>query len=243
MRWILMLGCALTVSSLAHAEPFSMTFDAEDLTELDLRNSAGNVTIGVSESGVATVVATESEANNGCVLTMESDGSTLLVEAKPDTEFFPEATCRAVDFDITLPREIALDLQNGTGRIKVTGTSGPIGYQTGSGHVTFDGEITTLNGKSGSGTIEVFGLIGGGAVELGSGKIDLTYRQRPCQGRLDIKLGSGDIDVSLPAGSEVHTNFSTGSGSLTDEIGEVPDAAFAIKAVAGSGNLTIKRLP
>jgi DUF4097 and DUF4098 domain-containing protein YvlB len=240
MRWILALGCALTVSGLARAEVDTMTFDAEGLSELDLRNDMGNVTIGVSDSGEATVASNQAESDDDCFLFIEQTDSTLSVEVMHEPGSRSQESCREVDFDITLPREVALNLKSGSGQVKVSGTKGPITYEAGSGHLSFDAEITALDGKSGSGTIDVIGLTAGGAIRLGSGQITLTYRQPPSPGSLDINLGSGNIAVTMPAGSQVNTTFKTGSGRLTSEIGANPDACFSINAVAGSGNMTIK---
>ena len=222
------------------AETVTKTFDATGIRELDLSNGAGKVNIGVAEDGKATIVANKIVFGKDCDLAMAKTGTTLIVEAKDNSSVFSRSKCE-VDFTITLPRNIALNIKNGSGAIKANGIKGNVAFKTGSGPVELDGEITRLSGKSGSGSVRVVGLTGDGDLDAGSGDISVTYKHRPASGNLGIKNGSGDTTVYLPSETKVGASFRAGSGWLTNELGNTPNAPFTIEEDTGSGSLSIKK--
>jgi len=71
--------------------------------------------------------------------------------------------------------------------------------------------------------------------------VTLAYTEVPAQGWLDVKTGSGDINLYLPEGTPIRTKFKTGSGEVFNELGDSLDAGFRIDATAGSGGLTIRK--
>ena len=204
--------------------------------QLNLRNGSGSINVSTSDSAKMTVRANKVHVGPSCVLAIEKTGSTLVVEAKNKNS----GRCE-VHFNISLPREVSIDLKSGSGSVQVQGTKGPISYRTGSGNVDLDGEINRLEGRSGSGSINVKGLTGGADLQAGSGNISIVYPKKPENGELHLKMGSGNTIVFLPAHTKVKTSFKAGSGQLLNELGDTHDAKFTISVKTGSGNLAIKK--
>lgn len=113
-------------------------------------------------------------------------------------------------------------------------------FKIGSGDISADGSFKKIEGKSGSGDIDVKGLAGGGELKTGSGEINITFASSPIKGVLDIKTGSGDATLFFPKGARVKTSFLAGSGQVSSELGDNPNAPFLVSMKAGSGDLKIK---
>jgi Putative adhesin len=121
------------------------------------------------------------------------------------------------------------DVQTGSGDIKLSRLTGEIHLQTGSGNVralelagpvrggagSGDLEVQTASGDvdlhTGSGNITVRGLQGGLRADAGSGDISAEGSQG---GPWEIRTGSGNVHVRLPANAAFDADISTSSGKL-----------------------------
>lgn len=233
-------------------------FSASGLENLNLKNMSGDVIVTVSEDGKAYVSANKVNFEKNCTLKMNRSGENLIVEVKNEG-WFNNDNCM-VNFDIKVPKAIALNLKNGFGDLNVNGTKGKIDFKLGSGNAVVNAEAEKLDGKSGSGSINISGIIGDSKIKTGSGSIDITgligdadlktgsgdlkitYKLAPLKGALDIKTGSGDATVFFPTSMKVLTNYMSGSGRIYNELGDSSDASFRVFMKAGSGDLKIKKL-
>jgi DUF4097 and DUF4098 domain-containing protein YvlB len=227
---------ALGLSGLANAE--TKEFYLSEISKVEIKNGSGDVNITAASSGKATVTATKKQFGEHCKLTIDKKGKTLFVEVEKTGVFKDDCE---IDFDITAPKTVVLDLDSGSGDLKVNGTSGDLSFNVGSGSVDVDAEVKKLEGKSGSGDVSIRGLTTGGNLKTGSGKINLVYNVAPALGELDIKTGSGRAEIVLPKTAKVRTSFTAGSGELTNEFGDTPESKFRISMKAGSGDLQIKK--
>ena len=145
----------------------------------------------------------------------------------------------AVDFDITVPREVRLEAHTVSGDLVVEATRGPMDAQSVSGDVRLAGIQGPLRLKTVSGDAVLTDYAGQVAANSVSG--DLTFERVRLQGseiitvsgevRIDgeldkarehrMKTISGDIDLRLTGGS-YDIRFSSVSGDLDNEMdGEV----------------------
>lgn len=246
-------------SSLASATVENQVFEGKGLEKLELRNTSGNSRVEASTDGKAYVSATKIDASSSCSVKMNREGHLLVVKVHQGGLFFT-GSCK-VDLVVKVPESLALNVRSGSGDISVQGTKGEIDFRTGSGSAELNVETAKLIGrlgsgaakvsgsigdadvKSGSGDIELSGLRGDARVDTGSGDMRLAFSAVPEKGRLEIRTGSGDATVSLPATTKVLTSFKSGSGKIYNELGDSPDAPFVISAKSGSGDLSIKKLP
>jgi hypothetical protein len=71
----------------------------------------------------------------------------------------------------------------------------------------------------------------------------VSFLRAPSQGRLNIRVGSGDTEVRLPAGTSLSTEFRSGVGSQHSDFAADPRGGrFQLSVLAGSGNLSVKKI-
>jgi hypothetical protein len=70
----------------------------------------------------------------------------------------------------------------------------------------------------------------------------LKYAKAPEWGELNIKAGSGDIEISFPVGSKFAVDYWAASGKFTNEFQTLPDGPFKIVVKTGSDDLKIRKL-
>lgn len=227
---------SLVFTGLAFAE--TREFNLSEISEIEVNNTSGNVNITAVDQGKATVSAEKKKFGEHCEMTIAKKGTTLLVQVKKAKLFGRDCE---VDFNITAPRTVNLDLDSGNGDMNIKGTVGNLDFNVGNGSVEVEAEVKKLDGKSGNGAIFIKGLTTGGSLRTGSGKIALIYDVAPASGDLDIKTGSGDAEIVLPKTAKIRTAFSAGRGNLTNELGDTSDSKFQISMKAGSGSLHIKK--
>ncbi|MEW6058236.1 MAG: DUF4097 family beta strand repeat-containing protein [Bdellovibrionota bacterium] len=237
-KTIIIVGCLFTSIALAATE--NKEFDGSGLEILSIKNPSGDVKIGVSKDGKAYVAAEKIKFGKNCTLKMDKSGRELVVEVSKGGIFNTD-DCK-VNFDVKVPREIALHLKSGSGDLEVNGTKGTVDFKIGSGDAKVTAEVDTLDGMSGSGSVVATGLSGNANVRTGTGDVTLTYGSAPSKGELDIKTGSGDATIFFPSSMKVLTDFKAGSGRVYNELGDSEDARFKVSMKAGSGDLKIKKL-
>jgi hypothetical protein len=221
------------------AVPESKDFDSKGLGVVSVENTTGKVAISSLEGAKATVVATKNSFSDKCTMTVDRSGNKLIIKVEKKSSFSFSAKCD-VDFQINVPKTVDLDLAVGSGNLTVKGIEGELAFKMGSGDISAEGSFKKIDGKSGSGKIAIKGLTGDGEFKTGSGSVDLTYAVSSLKGELDLKTGSGNATVLFPKGTKVKTSFKTGSGEMTNEMGESPEAPFHVSMKAGSGDLKIK---
>lgn len=237
---IILLVLGLTFAAEAFSDNVKKEFTGIGLKELVVENGVGHISIAAAKDGVATVIAKKIDFPGNCKLSIERTGDKLSVGVK-DTGWFNKSVCN-VDFTITVPREIALDVKTGSGNIIIDGTHGALKFKLGSGDISANANVLSFDGKTGSGSINITGVVGNGSLKAGSGNITLTYKDQLKSGKLDVKIGSGDATLYMPTKMKISTNFKAESGSVYNELGDTGDASFNISMRAGSGNLNIKKL-
>jgi hypothetical protein len=220
------------------ANPETREFEASGLTEVKIENTSGRVSLTSSEDQKVSVSATKNKFSDKCKMTIDKVGQEIHV--KVESKGFLSTDECDVDFDIKAPKGLDLDVTNGSGDVSVFGSVGDFEFEMGSGRVTAEGNIKSIDGDSGSGPVNIKGLTGGGEIKTGSGSIDLTFAKSPLAGNLDLDSGSSDATLLFPKDSLVKTKFKSGSGELTNEIGDSPNASFEISMKSGSGSLKVK---
>lgn len=104
----------------------------------------------------------------------------------------------SINLDIRLPRQLALDIDDGSGDIKISDCGASMKLEDGSGDI----RLTNIQGHV--------------AIEDGSGEIVLAK----INGQLQIEDGSGDIDLD-GAGNDVEIDDGSGQINLKGILGSV----------------------
>lgn len=238
MRLLLSLLLALVVTPAFAAE--KKEFDAKDLQALKVDNSSGKIDIIAGNGPKATVDIDKVNFNDSCKLEVARKEATLIVDVRQPSSFFSRKSCD-VNLKITVPKNVTVDISNGSGNLSLKGIEGKTVFKLGSGDVNIDAPLKDFSGKTGSGDVALKNLSGGGDIASGSGNVEARYAKIP-QGELTVRTGSGDVQVMLPKGSKVKTSYFSGAGDLTNEVGDTPGAPFIVNVKSGSGDLKIKKL-
>jgi hypothetical protein len=217
------------------------TFTMNSSPTLILNNLAGSVTIQGSGGNTISVQATRYASFGGNVNDMHvaysQSGNTLNVTAARSGAFnFFNAT--SVDFRISVPSSIALQIMTSAGSISVTGVTGTM----------------TITTNAGSINVTQASLPGSSTLKTNAGSI--TYNgSLGSTGTYDFETSAGSIDVTLPSSSTFHLNASTSVGSISTsgfslsanrstvgatmqgDVGSSPQATLTLKTSAGSISL------
>ncbi|MFF4412668.1 DUF4097 family beta strand repeat-containing protein [Streptosporangium sp. NPDC001559] len=215
----LLTGCGLTnLGSASHHETATHQV-TEKITKLNVRGRSGDVSVteaAGAAGGAVKVVEMTRWNDERPETTRKVQGETLFVSYNCPSSM---DNC-GVDYRIEIPKGTAVDLQTGSGHVRLTSLTGAITAVTGSGDITGTG----LSGK------KVFTKVGSGTAELG-------YTAVPDE--VEMRGGSGDVTVRLPGGPY---NVSTRAGSGDRKVSVPQDPASAHKVVMSTGSGDIKVL-
>ncbi|HEV2248928.1 MAG TPA: DUF4097 family beta strand repeat-containing protein [Candidatus Limnocylindria bacterium] len=261
-----------------YSETIERDFTVDALPRLLVRNVSGDTKIAVGPDGTIHVTARKRVRG-----TSEERAKRLLenVEVRMDQEG-NEVTLKphlyeqdrgwadlfrggrvAVDFEITVPREIRIEAHTVSGDLELAGTRGPLDMQSVSGDVRLDDVQGPLRLKtvSGDGTLtgyagqlvanSVSGDLTFDRVRLHGSEIVTVSGEVRIDGELDkarehrLKTISGDVDLRLTGGS-YDIRFSSMSGDLDSEMeGEVNVTGRRDKHVvigAAESKVTVKTM-
>lgn len=233
-----------------HSETIEADFSVEALPGLHVRNVSGDTDIHVGGEGTIHVTArkrvrgTSGERAKRLLenveVRMEQQGNEVTLrphlyeQDRGWADLFRGGRV-AVDFVITVPRELRLDAQTVSGDLSVAGTRGPIEAQSVSGDVRLsdvqgplrlrtvsgDGIVETYAGQLAANTVS--GDLRFTAVRLHGSEVVTVSGDVQVEGELErardhrVKTISGDVDLRLSGGS-YDVRFSTMSGDLDSDL-------------------------
>lgn len=217
--------------------------------------NVGSGLIHVHTGGDASVVVKETDHAAGFDVSYPSvnynqDGNTITIEEQDNG---PVLGSRSVDFDVTVPAAVDLQLHSGSGTIGIADVKGQIDAETGSGEITANnisgqqatlktgsGEITADNMTeqsvilhTGNGSITAQSLSGEVTADTGSGSITVT--QGTLDGNSVLKTGSGSITYQGSLDANSSDRFETGSGGV--DLSLPASASFSLSTHTGSGGV------
>jgi len=237
---ILFAASLLAVSTAALAEDrFDRTLNVSAQPDLYVSTGSGNITIHEGSGNQIQIVghvhagwSAFGDVGSRIQHILQSppivqEGNTVRVGENVSHEMYENIT---IDYEITAPAAVALNLHSGSGdietdhlgryisatsgsgNVRARGISGPAELQTGSGDIEL-GELAAgdVKARTGSGNVHIHGLNGGLIARSGSGDIDADGH---LNGAATLESGSGNVKLHL--GNDAHFNLeaSTGSGDI-----------------------------
>jgi len=158
---------------------------------------------------------------------IQQSGNTVRIGETTDRELYNNIT---IDYDITAPASVALNLRSGSGDVDVEhlgrfisatsgsgsvhahGVHGPADLHSGSGDIELQEESAgEVKAQTGSGSIHIDGLNGALTARTGSGDIVANGH---LTGAARLSSGSGSVRLNLAPDSHFDLEGSTGSGSI-----------------------------
>jgi Toastrack DUF4097 len=223
---------------LAHEERVeNQSFPAAALTKLELDGTAGTVQITAADTDTVQVRA---EISDGLRRTGESRrvvGDTLQLHSTCPN--IGSEWCR-VDYDITMPRQLAVVVRHGDGQTSISGTTGPVDVQSDNGLLELTDLSGTIDVATDNGRLEGTGLTSSTVTaRTDNGRITLEFAVAPTTVRADTD--NGRIEVVVPAdGATYRVDTSTDNGSRTVSVPPDPASARSITASTDNGSITVR---
>lgn len=230
------------------------TFQIMERARLVITNGAGTVAIRRGEEGIVSVTATKRASGIGIdaermQINYNQYGDMLDISSHMAWSIF-QFGLRTVDFEITVPPSCDVQLQNGSGRVAVQGTSGVIRVHTGGGSIQAHDLQGQIAMKTGGGRIEASNLQGLIDLNTGGSRIEAQDLQGQIslrtggshivlgnvRGQLAAETGGGRIEISQAALSGV-SSLKTGGGAITFD-GSL-DAGGSYKFHTGGGKINL----
>lgn len=160
---------------------------------------------------------------------IQQSGNTVRIGETNDRELYNNIT---IDYDITAPTSVALNLRSGSGDVNVEHLGRFVSATSGSGSVRARGIHGPGDLHSGSGDIELQEEAAGEVkAATGSGSIRIDGLNGP----LTARTGSGDIEAKGHLTGAAR--LSSGSGSV--RLNLAPDAHFNLEGSTGSGSIRV----
>ncbi|AQS40529.1 protein of unknown function (DUF4098) [Shewanella psychrophila] len=227
-------GCIINVNG-ASMEPLEhsqqmLQIDASELNAMVANTGAGSLEIigvdGITDITLEADIYTYEEMEPDLSLTQKGDTAYLIAEFGPR---FGSGNSPYIDLVIKVPANMKLDIDDGSGSIKLSGIDANIKLEDGSGSIEIQGG-RNLNIQDGSGSIILSNVQGDIELDDGSGSIDISK----VNGDVSITDGSGGMSVTDIQGK---VTIEDGSGGI-----EVVNAKGLTILEAGSGDLSFDKI-
>jgi DUF4097 and DUF4098 domain-containing protein YvlB len=192
----------------SHDQTVEKTFTVDGMPRLRVQNVSGETAIRVGEAGQVRVVARKRVKGGSAdrakrllenvEVRIEQQGNDIFVEPhlyeqeRTWLDLFRGKRFR-VDFEITVPRETAVNAQTVSGDLDLNGTRGPTRMESVSGDVNVADVQGPMRLKSVSGDVQCTDYVGAVEGSSVSGDVDIRGRVRACE----LHTVSGDISVDL----------------------------------------------
>src|SRR5256714_11547200 len=192
----------------SHDQTIEKTFVVEGMPRLQVQNVSGETAIRVGEPGQVRVVARKRVKGGSAdrakrllenvEVRIEQRGNDIFVEPhlyeqeRSWGDLFRGKRFR-VDFEITVPRETAVNAQTVSGDLDLIGTRGPTRVESVSGDVNIEDVQGPMRIKSVSGDVEITDYVGSVEGSSVSGDVDIRGRVHACE----LHTVSGDISIDL----------------------------------------------
>ena len=192
----------------SHDQTVDKTFKVDGMPRLRVQNVSGETAVRVGDDGQVRVIARKRVKGGSAdrakrllenvEVRIEQKGNDIFVEPhlyeqeRSWLDLFRGKRFR-VDFEITVPRETAVNAQTVSGDLDLNGTRGPARVESVSGDVNIEDVQGPMRIKSVSGDVQCTDYVGSVEGSSVSGDVDIRGRVHACE----LHTVSGDISVDL----------------------------------------------
>jgi hypothetical protein len=241
-------------------EPLTATFSGAQGDILELANTSGDIVISTARGSEGRIVARRkaggrNDAEARALLERMRIGVTqhaqrLVVRAEPGTH----AGSYRLDYDISLPKGMGVDVKNLSGSVSLANLVGDVRVEVRSGDISAKGLARARSLRTMSGDIQLTGstLVGEANVQTVSGDLtgsslkatsltlgsvsgDIFLKDAGCE-RVNIRTVSGNIEFASPAVGGGRYEFKTHAGDILLLVG-MRSAGFEFDAQTFKGQV------
>ncbi|MFI5370224.1 MAG: DUF4097 family beta strand repeat-containing protein [Candidatus Eisenbacteria bacterium] len=230
-------GALVATAATAHADDWNRTYPVTGHPRLEVVTDDAQVRVTVGDPHTVGIhVHTEGWKieSGGISIRAEQTGDQIRFEARePHFNWGIYFHSRHVEIDLTVPTELALDIETGDGDVTLAPLGGAVRVHTGDGAVSAEGLHGDLRLESGDGQIRARDLEGHLFAHTGDGSIAVSGRFTG----LELSSGDGRIEATVTSGSKVSETWSlhTGDGSIVLRVPR--DLAADLEADTGDGSI------
>lgn len=216
-----------------HESSQSLSMSADSVTGLYVDSGAGSLEVkgvkGATSIHVSADIVSQRADSSDVIFTLERDGDTVKLVGKRNSGlgFSYGDNYTRVNMTVTVPAQLVLNIDDGSGPITVRDIVNDVRIDDGSGSLLVNNVLGDLDIKDGSGRIEVSHIDGKVAIDDNSGSLSVEH----VTGSVNIDDGSGSIDVQDVTDEVV---ISDGSGGIS-----VARVAHLNIVDAGSGGVSV----
>jgi DUF4097 and DUF4098 domain-containing protein YvlB len=232
---------AISIStSAARADEWSKTYSISSHADLQVQTDDGDVNItSTDQKQIVAHVTTEGYkiGPNDVRIEESQSGDHVSVTVKTpkmNMNFFG-GFHRAVHVQLSVPRELDLEVSTGDGAVSVQPVAGRIHIRTGDGSIHADGVRGDVSLHTGDGSIDGRSLDGTLAADSGDGGIHISGRFDG----LDVNTGDGSVDAEASAGSKMTSPWSIHSGDGSIDLRVPQDLKAYVDLKTGDGSITL----
>jgi hypothetical protein len=208
-------------SSSPQTQTTTRTFPVGAHPDLSITDTdAGFMHVHTGSSNAVVITATiESTTNTLPTVNYTTPDSNHIIVTVTDNS--PTPNQNKVNFDVTVPASIDLDLSASAGDISIVdGIQGVVNLQSDAGNISLSN--TTL--------------IGSGSIKVSAGTI--TFTGSIAQGAdYQFQGSAGSLDVTLPSNTNCHVDASTTTGSIQSDFPEVHIQDIGVTGQEGQGDI------
>jgi DUF4097 and DUF4098 domain-containing protein YvlB len=242
------LGAALAAFAISaastRADDWSKTYSISGRADLQVQTDDGDVTVTpADQKQIVAHVTTEGYkiGPNDVRIDENQTGDHVSVTVKiPHMSNWFNVGHRAVHVQLTVPRDLDINVSTGDGSVSVQPISGHIRVHTGDGSIHADGLKGDVSLHTGDGSVDGHGLDGSLDANSGDGTIRVAGRFDA----LTVNTGDGSIDAEADPGSKTSSGWSlhSGDGSISLSVPEDLHAFVDLRTGDGSislGNISV----
>jgi hypothetical protein len=202
---------------------FERTLAVGPGTELEVRTGSGDIQVRVGAPGRVHLVGTVEVGRSWWRRKGSAEGRLQEILAHPPLRqdagrvwIGPQEPLRLMDnvsisYVIEAPPDVRLSASTGSGDELIRGLRGPIEAGTGSGGIRVWDAPAGIRAHTGSGDIELHAVGGSLRAETGSGGV---LAEGTPGGEWQVRTGSGNVTLRLPAAAAFDLEAHTGSGDI-----------------------------
>ncbi len=225
-----------------YSKQLNATLDAAGASRLSLEAEAGFLVIEGSRGADQVTIEGKACASRESLLDdieleTRENGNRLVVLAKtPDQDFGWRGYAR-LDLTITVPDDLHLDIEDGSGSTDITGVAS-LDLVDGSGEIDVRDVYGDVRIQDGSGELDVRDVLGTVTLKDGSGSVTVTE----VGGVLFESDGSGEIELTRVGGDVVIESDGSGGITIRDVTGSVrvgSDGSGSIRVAQVTGDFEL----
>ena len=231
-------------------ESKTLKVDSEKPLTLNVTNNAGSVTVtGANVETVQVKIlktaydSSQARADaevKSIKYSIEQTGNTITLKYELPKSMNFNNHVNTVDFDITVPSEVTVDVDGSMGEVNVSGTKGSVDIRNDFGDVTIEDIEGALTVQTGSGMVDAISIVAGGenidlrsdfggvSLEKAGGK-DIVLDSSSGTITLSEVRATGELTTSTDFGNTKFENGSANSLHIETSSGEVSLVKITVK--------------